>query len=99
MAHLRSCAVSFTDSQGFRHSVDVTAQSLYEAAVLALSAFRADTGEVPGPATVLDITVRTPVVSHQVTIASVRKWLSQSVASPKEKLLRERLRPLLAPEI
>ena len=36
----RSCFVSFTDSYGLQHSVEVTAESLYEAAVLAIKLFR-----------------------------------------------------------
>jgi nicotinic acid phosphoribosyltransferase len=36
----RSCSVSFTDSEGITHSVEITASTLYEAAVLALSEFR-----------------------------------------------------------
>jgi hypothetical protein len=36
----RACAVSFTDSEGVQHSVQVSAASLYEAAAEALAAFR-----------------------------------------------------------
>jgi hypothetical protein len=32
---IRTCRVSFTDSEGLRHSVDVQAETLYEAAALA----------------------------------------------------------------
>lgn len=33
----RACLVSFTDSEGIRHAVEVTASSLYEAAALAIA--------------------------------------------------------------
>ena len=36
----RSCSVSFTDSEGITHIVEITASTLYEAAVLALAEFR-----------------------------------------------------------
>jgi hypothetical protein len=36
----RQCTVSFSDHEGIRHSVHVPAESLYEAAVLALRVFR-----------------------------------------------------------
>ena len=36
----RSCLVSFTGPTGIRHSVEVTADSLYEAAALGLSLLR-----------------------------------------------------------
>jgi hypothetical protein len=35
----RSCRVSFTDSEGLEHAVEVSAASVYEAAVLALAEF------------------------------------------------------------
>ena len=35
---LRTCTVSFSGPSGIRHSVDVTAESVYEAAALGLSA-------------------------------------------------------------
>ena len=34
------CVVSYVDSQGLRHSVEVSAASLYEAAVLACKTFQ-----------------------------------------------------------
>src|SRR5580704_10391636 len=36
----RSCQVSFTDAEGIEHSIRVPAESLYEAAVEAIAAFR-----------------------------------------------------------
>ena len=56
---LRICAVSFTDVRGIRHTVEVQAESLFEAAILGVRAFRGDPWiEHVGPATVLDIEVR-----------------------------------------
>jgi hypothetical protein len=37
---LRTCRVSFQDAEGIAHSVEVTAQSTFEAAALAIKAFR-----------------------------------------------------------
>jgi hypothetical protein len=37
---VRSCVVSFTDAEGIEHSIRVPAESLYEAAVEAMAAFR-----------------------------------------------------------
>jgi hypothetical protein len=36
----RSCSVSFTDSEGITHSVEITASTLFEAAVVAMAEFR-----------------------------------------------------------
>jgi hypothetical protein len=52
----RACWVTVTDSRGVRHAVEVIAESIYEAAVLALAAFRADDWiESAGPGTQLDV--------------------------------------------
>ncbi len=48
---LRTCRVSFQDAEGIAHSVEVTAQSLFEAAVLAIKAFRAAEWMESGPGT------------------------------------------------
>ena len=37
---LRTCTVSFSGTSGIRHSVDVTAESVFEAAALGVSALR-----------------------------------------------------------
>src|SRR5215217_7100554 len=71
----RACSVSFTDSLGIKHSVDVTADSLFEAAVLGLKILRSsDLKEAPGRATVLEIDVRNPGVRHYVSLLHVSKW-------------------------
>lgn len=40
MPTARSCLVSFTDTNGIRHAVEVAASTLYEAATLAMAEFR-----------------------------------------------------------
>lgn len=37
---LRSCVVSFTDNRGVQHSVEVTAETLFEAAALGVALLR-----------------------------------------------------------
>jgi hypothetical protein len=37
---VRSCLVSFTDAEAIEHSIRVPAESLYEAAIEAMAAFR-----------------------------------------------------------
>ena len=60
---LKTCIVTFTDLEGSRHSVEVVADSLFEAAALALKAMaQAEFIEPnPGPASRLEIQVRPPV--------------------------------------
>jgi hypothetical protein len=93
----RSCLVSFTDTEGIEHSVRVPAESLYEAAVEGIAAFRRSVlAEMPlGPATRLTISVMPPEEEHTVTIAKVLSWLDGTAASPSEKLRKKRLRERL----
>jgi len=91
------CLVTFTDSRGIRHSVEVTAESLFEAGVLAVSAFRKAgwVEESPGLASRLEIEVCEPAVKHTVTLAQLQRWANGATRSPAEKIRRERLRQLL----
>ena len=87
------CIVSFVDLDGVRHSVEVQADGLYEAAVLGLCGFRKHELE-PGGLTSLSVEVHS-TVTHTLTVTKVRDWLQRGVRSPKEAVLKERLRALL----
>ena len=58
---VRTCTVIFTGPSGIRHSVDVTAESVYEAAALGVSALR-ESGWADAVAlgTELEVQVRDP---------------------------------------
>ena len=65
-AGLRAAAfwiVSYVDTPGIRHAVEVEALSLYEAAILAIRAFRQRDCE-PGQASSLEVEVQSTVVHH-----------------------------------
>jgi len=66
---VRTCTVTLTDVRGVRHSVEVQAESLFEAAGQALAVLKAhDWVDAIGPATPLDVKVAEPtIISHQVT--------------------------------
>jgi hypothetical protein len=89
--------VSFQDTNRIAHSVEVTAESLFEAAALAIKAFRAaewmESG--PGPATLLEISVLKPVAKHRIPVARVTAWLEANGRTPKEQANKQRLRELL----
>jgi len=87
------CIVSFVDLDGLRHSVEVQAEGLYEASVLALAAFKKH-DFAPGGMTQLEVEVRSSI-THIVTVQKVSEWLQRGVRSPKEAVLKERLRALL----
>lgn len=93
---VRTCTVSFTDTDGFRHSVNVQAETLYEAVALAVRAVR-EHDFAPGAASPLEIEARAPSVTHTVTIAKVRSWPESTARSPKDKVMKERLKGMLAP--
>jgi hypothetical protein len=86
------CVVSFVDG-GMRHTVEVQADSLYEAAVLAVRTFRLHDCD-PGPGRELAVEVRSSV-THTITLKKIQDWLNGGAKSPKEAVLKERLRELL----
>jgi hypothetical protein len=92
---IRTCTVSFTDVEGLRHSVDVQASSLYEAVAQAISIFR-EHDCVLGPASQLEVEARSPGVKHSVSMGKVRDWVESSAKSPADRLLKEKLKCLLA---
>ncbi len=93
-APMAVCVVSFVDVDGVRHSVEVEAEGLYEASVLGLCAFRKHELE-PAGLTELEVEVRSSV-KHTLTVKKVREWLQRGVRTPKEAVLKERLRGLIS---
>lgn len=92
LAAVALCVVSFVDG-GLRHTVEVQAESLYEAAALAIRIFREHHCE-PAPATELEVEVRSSV-THAITPKKLQTWLNGGAKSPKEAVIKERLRSLL----
>jgi hypothetical protein len=87
------CVVSYLDTEGVRHTVEVEAESLYEAAVLAVTTFRKHDCE-PGLMSSLEVEIRSSV-THTVTLKKVRSWLNGGAKTPREAVTKERLRALL----
>ena len=87
------CIVSYLDIEGLRHTVEVEAESLYEAAVLAIRTFRQHDCE-PGQASKLEVEVRSSVI-HTITPMRVHEWLNGGAKTPREAVTKERLRALL----
>ena len=92
LAAVALCVVSYVDG-GLRHSVEVQAESLYEAVVLAVRTFRSHDCD-PGSGRELEVEVRS-AVTHTITLKKVQDWLNGGAKSPKEAVLKERLRSLL----
>lgn len=90
---MATCEVSYVDSDGVRHSVEVDADGLYEAASLALRTFD-QLKCAPGIASPLKVEVRS-VITHTLTVRKVHDWVTGGAKSLKEKILKERLRTLI----
>jgi hypothetical protein len=90
---MASCVVSYLDTEGLRHTVEVDAESLYEAGVLAIRTFRHHNCE-PGRASQLEVEVRSSV-THTITPGRIHDWLNGGARTPKEAITKERLRALL----
>ena len=89
--------MTFTDNRGIKHSVDVVAESLFEAAVLGVQVLRKD-GWIEGalgPAAKIDVEVREPATKHTVTMQQIERWLTGATISPNERVKKDRLRALL----
>ena len=90
---MASCIVSYLDSEGLRHAVEVEAESLYEAVVLGVQAFREHDCD-PGEVRPIDVEMRKSI-THTLTLSRVQQWLDGACRSPKEKVNKERLKALL----
>ena len=90
---MATCIVSYLDTDGIRHSVEVQADSLYEAVVLAVKTLR-EHDCAPGEISKLEVEIRSSV-THEITLKKVRQWLNGGAKSPKEAVMKERLREIL----
>ena len=97
MGQHRICTVSFADPEGISHAVDVTAATLYEAAVLAVAEFRrVGLFDVHiGPGTRLRVAVKQPEAVHELQFGKLQEWLDGGARSPNEQVTKARLRRVL----
>jgi len=94
---LRTCTVSFAGPSGVRHSVEVTAESIYEAAALGVSALKSDGwADAIAPGTELEIQGREPATCHRLTGAADSSLVRWRCGQPDETLKKRRLKQLLA---
>jgi hypothetical protein len=93
---MNRCRVSFTDTNGIPHDVEVQAESLYEAVALAVAEFRADklTAEV-APMTEFVIAINRPAVEHRIRLSQVTQWAKGTRDGPAGVIKRQRIMSLL----
>jgi len=92
------CRVSFTDSEGVLHGVDVDAESLYEAVAVAVASLREDdvSPSNPGPMTEFTVAVYKNPTEHKIRLAQVLKWSEPTTKEgPAGITKRQRVRTLL----
>ena len=94
---LRQCRVTVNDMEGVRHSVEVTASTLYEAVALGLSAVNGEewAGEIAEGLNSVEVTVIAVPVTHCVIMQDFKKWLGRKGGAPREVSHRERIRQIL----
>src|ERR1700757_3668505 len=94
---LRTCKVSVTDMRDIEHTIDVTAETLYEAIAAALAALQQDSWveEIAQGLNTVSVLVQQPPVKHEVKMKDFLSWLGRPGGSPAEVALRERVRKLL----
>jgi hypothetical protein len=72
--------VSYLDQEGLDHSVEVEAESLYEAVAIAVAEFRQ--GEIitdtPGPMTEFCVIVLRKPIEHRIRFNKVQEWVQPS---------------------
>src|SRR3984957_10938710 len=95
---LKTCKVSCFDLKEVKHTVEVSASSIYEAVAQALRIFRdhewvEDLGRGQTP---ISVKVKSPEIEHTVRVQDFERWLEASPRSPVEMILKNRLREILA---
>ena len=93
---LRTCTVAVKDVQDIEHSVEVTAETLYEAIATALAALEKDVwvGEI-GQGFTVTVLVQQPPVKHEVKMKDFLSWLGRQGRSPAEVTLKQKLERIL----
>ena len=90
---MSKCFVSYLDTDGIRHSVEVEAGSLYEAAALGMKAFK-DHELEPAGLTQLEVEIRTSI-THSLTVKQFEQWLARPGRAPRDIVEKDRLKSLL----
>jgi hypothetical protein len=92
---VRVCTVAFKDARGIRHSVDVEADSLYEAVVGGVARLRQEPWiERVNDETVLEVHVH-EAATHIVSLAQVERWIARSTVNSAEASRKAKLKMML----
>jgi hypothetical protein len=93
---VRSCRVTIQDLDGVTHTVEVTAETLYEALAQGLAALRRSDWVAGFQQRIVKVSVADVRVEHHVKLADFTQWLEKPGAkSPREMIQRQKLRSIL----
>ena len=94
---LRTCTVAVRDLRDVEHSVEVIAETLYEAIATALATLQQDNwvGEIGQGIATVTVLVQQPPVKHEVKIKDFVSWLGRQGRSPAEVILKQKLEKIL----
>jgi hypothetical protein len=94
---MRRLRVSYREIGGFEHTVEVEANSLYEAVGLAISRFRRceDIDYEPDGLHEFTVEPREPGAQHKMTRKTFDEWMKRTNGSPRDVAIREKLRAIL----
>jgi hypothetical protein len=94
---MKRCRVSYRDSQGIEHAVELEARSLYEVVGLAIARFRRCDHIVYEPKGHCEFTVepRELTTQHRLTRNMFDEWLSRPGRTPADVALKTELKALL----
>ena len=94
---LRTCTVAVKDVRDVEHSIEVTAETLYEAIATALAALQKDNwvGEIGQGFTTVTVAVQQPPIKHEVKMKDFVSWLGRQGRSPAEVVLKQKLEKIL----
>jgi hypothetical protein len=97
LLHVKRCRVSFTDSEGVEHAVELDARTLYEAVGLAIDRFRRCEHVKYDPKGLHEFVVesREPSTQHRLTRNMFDAWLRRPGGSPADVARKNRLKELL----
>jgi hypothetical protein len=92
----RSCRVTLRDSEGIDHTAEVTAETLYEAIALGLTAIRKSSWvEDIAQNFEVRVMVRDTPVEHSIAFRKFTQWLEQRGKTPREITTKNRIREIL----
>ena len=94
---LRTCTVAVRDLRDVEHSIEVTAETLYEAIATALAALQQDNwvGEIGQGFATVTVLVQQPPVKHEVKMKDFVSWLGRQGRSPAEVIQKQKLEKIL----